>query len=715
MTTRSKIRSIALSQLVLSPTNVRKTPATAAEDMALEASIRAHGIIQNLIVHAAPIDNKGVYEVDAGGRRLRILQKLAAEGAIDADHPVPCKIESAADALENSLVENTIRAAMHPADEFVAMAELIDGGMTIDAVAKRFGTSERHVKQRLRLGKLAPELLDAYRNGDISLDVVTAFTLGADHAAQLAVWNQLKGNSYIQSYTVKRRLTESAVPLDSDLAMFVGAEAYEAAGGHITRDDLFSSDGDGFLDNATLVRRLAIEKLEAKAAELRPQWAWTKAVLDPEYGFMAQYARVRPQPAEIPAELAAEIGRIETRLGELQEIGEDEFTDELMAEAAQLEERRSEIDETIDGLAVYSDKDRARAGCIVTIGDDAEFCLHQGLVERTAIRNGDDADDSNADDTGVTDDDAFESSPDDDHEDDSRSSPGAEQALRKECGFSQLLVDDLKAHRLQITRAHLAADFEVAFDLALYALCIDLFDGFRYHPRPLDLRATEANPRSSLNDLSGTPADRLIEAHGIALDLDWLKLPAAEAFAALAALPADAKHRLFAWCIASCLKPQLAIERHADPVIEGAGRRLAIPFADYWRPTAANYWGRAKKAHGLAIGREILGDRWARDHAADKKPALAAALENAFDPATSSNCIGLEQAARDKAAAWLPPGMAYVDGDDISAEADPELDGAHRAADADTDDGPEIDIASSDLPPFLTDDETAGIALNGAA
>ncbi len=138
------------------------------------------------------------------------------------------------------------------------------------------------------------------------------------------MWNQLKDNSYIQPYTVKRLLTESAVPLDSDLGMFVGAEAYEAAGGKITRD-LFSGDEDGFLDDAALVRRLAIEKLEAKAAELRPQWAWTKAVLDPEYGFLAQYARVRPQPAEVPAELAAEIERIEQRLGELEEVGEDDL------------------------------------------------------------------------------------------------------------------------------------------------------------------------------------------------------------------------------------------------------------------------------------------------------------------------------------------------------------------------------------------------------
>ena len=105
------------------------------------------------------------------------------------------------------------------------------------------------------------------------------------------------------------------------------------------------------------------------------------------------------------------------------------------------------------------------------------------------------------------------------------------------------------------------------------------------------------------------------------------------------------------------LKPQLAIEDGADPVIESAIRRLAIPFAEFWRPTAANYWGRAKKAHGLAVAETVLGRRWAQDHAGDKKAALAAALETAFDP-ESNTAIGLDPAARDVAAAWLPPGIA---------------------------------------------------------
>jgi ParB family chromosome partitioning protein len=268
MDAASAIRKIPLNKLILSPANVRKTPASAAEDAELKASLKSSGLKQNLVVHASAGD-KGLYAVTAGGRRLKALQELAAEGVIAADFKVACLVEDTGAAIETSLMENSCRAGMCAADEFIAMAALIDTGLTVEAVAARFGVTEKHVKQRLRLGKVAPELLEEFRQEAIALDVMTAFTLSADHAAQLAVWRQVKGQPYGMVQAVRRLLTQAAVPLNSRLGIFVGATAYEAAGGAITRD-LFSEEDEGFMDDGALVQRLAIEALEAKAVELRP-------------------------------------------------------------------------------------------------------------------------------------------------------------------------------------------------------------------------------------------------------------------------------------------------------------------------------------------------------------------------------------------------------------------------------------------------------------
>jgi hypothetical protein len=92
---------------------------------------------------------------------------------------------------------------------------------------------------------------------------------------------------------------------------------------------------------------------------------------------------------------------------------------------------------------------------------------------------------------------------------------------------------------------------------------------------------------------------------------------------------------------------------------------------------------------------------------------LAVALKNAFDLTLSNSFIGLSQAARDNAAAWLPPGIAYekaVSGDAAEAD-DPGLDEANLA----DGDGGNAEVPSADLPAFLTEDEPAGTAVNGAA
>ena len=103
------ISDIPLSQLELSPRNVRKTPADASAFTELKASIAAHGLLENLIARSMgpSQDGPGRYAVIAGGRRLAAMQALAAEGALDEDHPVPCRmIGDIVAAEEVSLAEN---------------------------------------------------------------------------------------------------------------------------------------------------------------------------------------------------------------------------------------------------------------------------------------------------------------------------------------------------------------------------------------------------------------------------------------------------------------------------------------------------------------------------------------------------------------------------------------------------------------------------------
>ena len=122
---------IEVNQLEKSPLNARRTAAREAlEEM--KASILAHGLMQNLVVTAA---GDGGYRVIAGSRRLEALRALQDEGKLPGDHAVPCQVVSDDHAAELSLAENTVRLAMHPADEFEAFARLIDGGDSVEHIA----------------------------------------------------------------------------------------------------------------------------------------------------------------------------------------------------------------------------------------------------------------------------------------------------------------------------------------------------------------------------------------------------------------------------------------------------------------------------------------------------------------------------------------------------------------------------------------------------
>ena len=101
-----------------------------------------------------------------------------------------------------------------------------------------------------------------YREGELTLDQLMAFTLTDDHGRQHEVWAQLSWNKSPEM--IRKLLTQSHVSPSDRRVRFVGAEAYEAAGGTILRD-LFVEDHGGYFTDSELLDRLVLEKLEMAA------------------------------------------------------------------------------------------------------------------------------------------------------------------------------------------------------------------------------------------------------------------------------------------------------------------------------------------------------------------------------------------------------------------------------------------------------------------
>lgn len=280
------IQQIPLSQLKVSPGNVRKIGGVPIYKLA--SSILAHGLIHNLVV--SPEGKE--FKVEAGGRRLQALQELAKTGKIPTDFAVPCRVvDVGASAHEISLAENVGREAMNPIDEFMAFKDLADEGHSAAEIAERFGCTERHIVQRLKLANISPKLLDEYRAGKATLEQLQVLALVDDHARQEKAWAAgARDHWRRRPENLRDLITDREVGTNETLAKFIGgAEAYEKAGG-IVRRDIFGTSGDAWLTDRALVEKLALAKLEVEAEKLRKKgWGWVEARVSCDYSDLHKF------------------------------------------------------------------------------------------------------------------------------------------------------------------------------------------------------------------------------------------------------------------------------------------------------------------------------------------------------------------------------------------------------------------------------------------
>ncbi|MFT4955757.1 MAG: ParB family chromosome partitioning protein [Brevundimonas sp.] len=611
--------TVPLNRLKASPRNARRVKHSAAALEALAASIKAKGVLQPPVVEVerdgegAPT---GAYLVTIGEGRRQALRMLVRRKAVKRTHPVRVIVDADNDAHEISLDENITREAMHPADQFEAFRRLADEkSYGPEEIGARFGVSAHVVRQRLRLGAAAPELMAAYRDGALALDQLTAFCVSEDQDRQRQVLAQT--GPHAPAYTIRRAMTEAKVSAGDRRAVFVGVEAYETAGGSILRD-LFTEDGGGWLEDPALLDRLVSEKLAALAEDVRVREGWKWAEAGSDYAEVAALARVYPVETVRSEAEAAEIAALS---GEYDRLVSD--TDAAETLPPEVDARLEEIDRALQAFGPafdYAPEARARAGVMILLGHDGEVRFERGLVKaEDAVAPepppwaGDDADE-----------DAAASSAD------AGPDGGAEDAPAP---LSDRLVMDLTAHRTMGLRDAVQADSAVALAVMVHAIALQVFyPGYgQWTPLQLRLTVTELErlaPGVSDGQDGRRVADRL-EAWGARLPENPQDL-----WAVLAPMGGADLLDLLAVCTGVGL---YAVRDPHDrrpgalAQAETLATAVGLDMSGAWSATAKGYFSRVSKAHILEAVTEAVGAEEAGRIAGMKKADMAEAAERLLE------------------------------------------------------------------------------------
>ncbi|QTW19646.1 ParB/RepB/Spo0J family partition protein [Comamonas kerstersii] len=584
---------VPLSRLVSRPAgrNVRKTPRMSIPELA--ASIQRVGLLQNLIVIAAA--DGECYEVVAGGRRLAALKLLAKKHRISKEWDVPCLLVADGTARTASLTENVQREAMHPADQFEAFAALVADGRPIEDIAADFSVTPLVVQRRLKLANVSPRLLADYRAEAVSLDQLMALAITDDHAAQEAAFYDAP--TWQRSpHDLRDRLTEREIDAHRHpLVRFVGLNAYEAAGGGTRRDLFAEADSGVYLTDATLLERLAQDKLASLAAEVKAEgWAWVDATPGMTHADLQAFQRAPRQRRSPNKREAQRIEELQTKMQAMAEAVDAALEDEDEEKADALQEEGEHLGEQLqaleDGMQDYGEAVKAAAGAIVTIDCNGEAVIHRGLLreaEAKALRAlerlrqgfGSEGEAGN-DDAGEETDDA-----------------------PKPAAMSDRLAQRLSAHRTAALQIEVARHPQVALAALVHGIVQTVLQGSHYgHDLPVGVKLTQQDRLEGMApDWPESPAAvalrELQKVAGEALPED-----SAELFAALLAKSQDELVRLLAVCVASTVDVVTPRATQHQPGAELA-QAVALDMAAWWKPTADGYFQHMPKAAILdAVG-----------------------------------------------------------------------------------------------------------------
>ncbi|HEY1146263.1 MAG TPA: ParB/RepB/Spo0J family partition protein, partial [Allosphingosinicella sp.] len=579
------IKSIPIEKLIASARNVRRCSDEQA-DAQLKADIAARGLLQNLVVAPAR-KPRGCFTVEAGGRRLRALKTLVEEGELEAAHEVPCLVlvGGAAGAREASLAENVQRLAMNPADECLAFGQLVEDGADVEGIARRFGLTVRFVEGRLRLSALAPAVFEALGSGEISFDVAKAYATTGDRERQAWVFDQLRGTySANHADSIQRMMTQATASASDRRAVLVGEDAYVAAGGRIERDLFCEESGERWLD-LPLLERLAIERMEALAAEKAAETglAWVRPTLESwvPHELTAGLRRIVPDREPLTDEEQARVAAAEAEIdGLILVIDAEDTADEQRGQAGdEVQALEREIARLRDKPALIDEQLKPVLGAFLVLDRSGEPRLDCVFYAEAPTEPQPGEDQADAGPIGA------------------HGPLAAAASADRPKPLSRALIDELAIQRRDILAVHVAGDPALALDLAIFLM--------------VDREAVHSSERNGSSLLALAPSDpvfgfktpdvwataaRAKMTEG--LDRGWVSgATRSDRFDAFQALPREAREAWLGHAVARTLEASAnAPGERRCAFHDHLGRLLGIDIAKWWRPTGGNYFDRVPKA-----------------------------------------------------------------------------------------------------------------------
>lgn len=269
---------------------------------------------------------------------------------------------------EIALAATIIRSPLHMVDKYESFAALVQAGQEPVQIAVRFSIKAREVEQALAVARLAPEVRTAWRAGEVNEATAEAFTIEPDQKRQASLFRKLKKDGDLSDWNVRRAIVGDNHDVAKLLA-FATPEAYEAAGGVVLRD-LFK-DRHGVSD-MPLLKRVADERLARACTEQPWSKGWGFVVPEEHAPNYHSWRRTRLAPVYAKGDKAA-MAALTKQIDAIDD--QDDVDDDLRAKL------RDQLDliEEAASVNAWPLEQRAKAGCIVSIGDTGRINVHPGF------------------------------------------------------------------------------------------------------------------------------------------------------------------------------------------------------------------------------------------------------------------------------------------------------------------------------------------------